>query len=183
MTAERPKHVLILDDERAITDILCVILEQHGYAVRGVYTHREAIVAAREFRPDIFITGFKNGEKNGCETAAEIVDLLGQCHVLVLSGAVSYAEDASQEYRKHGYEFEVVSKPMQSQALLHWLAAEGKHDVRSCSWCQEQWAKSEGAYLHGEGNGRYYKSCPCHWCRALREISSGGVQRPESANE
>ncbi len=51
---ERPKRVLIVDDERAYTDSLKKSLEATGnYLVRAVNRHEEAVPAALEFRPDI----------------------------------------------------------------------------------------------------------------------------------
>jgi DNA-binding NtrC family response regulator len=124
MPGDIPNRVLILDDYRPVADVLCAVLSLKGYLTRGTYTHREAMEAAREFQPDIFITGFVNAcEKNGCETAAEIVDLLPQCRVLVVSGKFPVARDAAEQYRKRGYEFTVWPKPLHPQDFLSWLKA------------------------------------------------------------
>jgi len=123
MAADSPIRVLILDDERVIADVLSIILNQEGYVARATYTHDEALEAARELRPNIFITGMVNRtEKNGCETAAEIVDLLGKCYVLVISGSgYGLAVEAAEQYGKRGYAFTVCSKPLNPRDLLDLL--------------------------------------------------------------
>ena len=125
MNADNPTRVLLLDDERVIVDTLCIILNRHGFAARGAYTHAQAVQAAREFQPNVFITGMVNCcEKNGCETAAEIVDLFKDCRVFIFSGSgYEWAVKTAKEYRKHGYEFSVHPKPVHPQDLLPLLNA------------------------------------------------------------
>jgi len=126
MTAHNPIRLLILDDERVIVDTLCVVLNQHGYETCGAYTHGAALAIAREFRPDIFLTGFNNGpDKNGCETAIELLAILPQCRVLIFSGAAATA-DAVNGYRKRGYEFELRAKPLYPEDLLDMLRPHDK---------------------------------------------------------
>ena len=120
-TAHTPKRLLILDDERVITDTLCIILKQHGYRTRGAYTHGQALAVAQVFQPDVFLTGFYNAcDENGCETAAALLAFLPRCRVIVLSGSAS-AADTLKEYGERGYAFEVLAKPVHPQDLLERL--------------------------------------------------------------
>jgi DNA-binding NtrC family response regulator len=121
MTANRSTRLLILDDDRIIVDTFCIIVNQYGYQCRGSRTHSSAVAIAREFQPDVFITGFNNlCDKNGCETAIEILEFLPGCVVFISSGAGS-AADALNHYRQRGYEFKVLPKPVQPQVLLETL--------------------------------------------------------------
>lgn len=118
MATQNPTRVLILDDERLIADALCVILKHHGYQACGAYNHHSAVTIAREFRPHVFITGFNNlGDKNGCETALEVLAFLPRCRVIISSGW-SGAGDAITDYRRRGYNFEILPKPVQPPELL-----------------------------------------------------------------
>ena len=118
MTAHGPTRLLILDDEPLIVDALCMVVKQYGYESRGAYTHSSAVSIAREFRPNVFLTGFNNlCDKNGCETALEILAFLPQCRVIISSGAAATG-DALNAYRQRGYDFEVLAKPVHPQDLL-----------------------------------------------------------------
>jgi DNA-binding NtrC family response regulator len=133
MSALSPSRVLLLDDDRITVDTLAVILNQNGYEARSVYNHRDAVATAREFCPDIFVTGFVNCcEKNGCETAIEILSLLPKCHVLIISGQAATA-DAVDEYRRIGYDFKAYAKPLHPQDFLHLLRGIPLATVRETS--------------------------------------------------
>jgi DNA-binding NtrC family response regulator len=114
-------RVLILDDEKAIVDTLCMILNQRGYEARGVYTHDAAIATARTFEPDVFLTGFNNCcDQNGCETGAEVLAFLPECRVIVFSGTAA-AAPVLEEFWMRGYKFDAFAKPLHPQDLINRL--------------------------------------------------------------
>lgn len=118
MAESDPTRVLILDDERVITDVICLVLQREGFATRGAYRHQQAIEVACEFRPDIFITGYNNlSEKNGCETAIDVLEFLPQCRIFICSGSAA-AADGLEAARQRGYEFDVLPKPVHPQELV-----------------------------------------------------------------
>jgi DNA-binding NtrC family response regulator len=117
MATQNSTRVLILDDERVIADTLCIVLKHHGYRAYGAYNHHSAVTIAREFRPHVF-TGFNNlDDKNGCETALEVLSFLPRCRVMICSGSPA-AADALNDYRRRGYNFETLAKPVHPQDLL-----------------------------------------------------------------
>lgn len=118
-------RVLVLDDEPAIVSSFCDFLRKHGHHTYGVTSHEEAIAVAEVFRPHVFISGFANCcERNGCETALEIVDMLRRCRVLIASGAAyRLALAVAQQYRNRGYDFTVWEKPFRIEDLLAWLSS------------------------------------------------------------
>jgi len=117
MTASSSTRLLILDDERAIADTLCIVVNQNGYECRTAYTHSSAIAIAREFLPNVFLTGFNNlHEKNGCETALEVLTFLPLCRVMIFSGSAASAAAIIDYSRRYG--FEVLPKPLHPQVLL-----------------------------------------------------------------
>lgn len=113
-------RLLILDDEQVIVDTLCAIVKQFGFESHGAYTHDSAIAIAREFRPNVFLAGFNNlCDKNGCQTAIEILAFSPECRVIIFSGYDR--REALNDYRRRGYEFELVPKPFDPKDLLRKL--------------------------------------------------------------
>lgn len=56
MNEQKPKQVLLLDDEKLLVNILKEKLEQGGYAVTPYYTGEDALIALRSgFRPDVIL--------------------------------------------------------------------------------------------------------------------------------
>ena len=118
MAVHKPMRVLILDDEKVIADTLCVVLNQSGYEARAAYDHASAMAVARQLEPDVLITGFNNCcEKNGGETAAEVLTFLPHCYVFIFSGSAA-AAPALEEFWRRGYRFDVLAKPVHPQDLL-----------------------------------------------------------------
>ena len=125
MALHHPLRILILDDCAIIADTLCTVLNQSGYDARAVYRHADAITAAHEFQPDVFLTGFVNDcEVNGCQTAAEVLTFLPECRVIVFSGTAA-AGPVIEEYRRRGYDFGVLAKPVHPQDFLEILRSYG----------------------------------------------------------
>src|ERR1041385_2508267 len=48
-------------------------------------------------------------DKNGCETALEVLSFLPRCRVIICSGS-PHAADAFNDYRRRGYNFELSRK-------------------------------------------------------------------------
>jgi DNA-binding response OmpR family regulator len=111
-------RVLILDDEPVIANTLRVVLERQGFVARAAFRHEEAVAIARDFQPDVLIAGFNNSsEKNGCETAEDILSFVSKCRILIFSGQAKAAE-ALNEFRERGFDFEVLPKPCSPDELL-----------------------------------------------------------------
>ena len=53
--SEPGRRVLIADDNRDWTDGLALLLKDQGYNVRTAYDGKQAVGAAREFRPQVVI--------------------------------------------------------------------------------------------------------------------------------
>jgi DNA-binding NtrC family response regulator len=106
-----------------------MVLNQSGYEARAVYKHAAAISAAREFEPDVFLTGFVNDcEVNGCQTAAEALTFLPECRVIIFSGTSS-AGPVIEDFRRRGYDFAVLAKPLHPHDLLEQLRSYGPPPV------------------------------------------------------
>jgi CheY-like chemotaxis protein len=62
-------RILIADDNRDFADSLARILANEGYGVRTSYDGREAIEAAREFRPHVVVLDIRMPAITGFEAA------------------------------------------------------------------------------------------------------------------
>jgi CheY-like chemotaxis protein len=112
----KPK-VLVADDERVIADTLAMILSQSGFDARAVYSGEKAVEMASIFKPDMMISDVIMADLNGIEAAIQIRALFPQIKILLFSGQAATA-DLLEKARSHGYEFEILAKPVHPQDLL-----------------------------------------------------------------
>lgn len=113
---ERPK-VLIVDDEPALVEILCMRLEYQGYRTRGTYDGKSALRIAREETPDAIILDLCLPDRHGLSVCRELADDPATCAipVLILSGADE--PNLVRKARAAGGHF-FVSKPYDPNVLL-----------------------------------------------------------------
>jgi CheY-like chemotaxis protein len=115
-TIAKPK-VLVADDERVIADTLAMILNQSGFEARAVYSSEKALEVVPEFKPDMLISDVIMGDLNGIDAAIQIRAMLPSIKILLFSGQAATA-DLLEKARAHGYEFEILAKPVHPQDLL-----------------------------------------------------------------
>ncbi len=78
--ASTAKRILIADDNRDWADALALLLKYEGYDVRAVYDGRDAVEAARAFKPHVVIldlamprmTGYEVGRAFSREAARPV---------------------------------------------------------------------------------------------------------------
>ena len=112
----KPK-VLVADDERVIADTLAMILNQSGFDARAVYSGERALELAVTFAPDMLISDVIMADLNGIDTAIKLRALLPKIKILLFSGQAATA-DLLEKARAHGYEFEILAKPVHPTDLL-----------------------------------------------------------------
>jgi CheY-like chemotaxis protein len=127
----RPK-VLVVDDERVITDTLAMILSVLGYQSFVAYNGSEGLQKAREVKPDMIISGVKNGEgPNGVDMAIQIHDEMSETKFLLVSGMSSSA-DIFEKRLAEGHSFltsvPLLAKPVEPKVLLRWCKSGGNPD-------------------------------------------------------
>jgi CheY-like chemotaxis protein len=115
-TIAKPK-VLVADDERVIADTLAMILNQSGFEARAVYSGEKALELATTFAPDMLISDVIMADLNGIDAAIRIREVLPGIKILLFSGQAATA-DLLEKARTHGYEFEILAKPVHPQDLL-----------------------------------------------------------------
>jgi CheY-like chemotaxis protein len=67
--ANEARRILVADDNRDWADALAVLLKDQGYIVRTAGNGREAVEAAREFRPHVVILDICMPAMTGYESA------------------------------------------------------------------------------------------------------------------
>jgi CheY-like chemotaxis protein len=112
--------VLIVDDEKIVADSLVMILKARGYEATAVYSGEGAVDAAAGLEPDVLISDVVMDGMTGIETASEILKIAPSCRVLLLSGHIRTA-DLLKDAEMHGYQFEILPKPIHPSVLLEYL--------------------------------------------------------------
>lgn len=121
-TTGPPSAILVADDDWLVADSLAMILKQHGYHVRTVYSGEEAVQAATEMCPDFLISDVCMYGISGIDAAQLICDRLPACKVILTSGHIE-AEDLLEAARHEGQEYECLRKPFHPDVLLRRLQA------------------------------------------------------------
>lgn len=116
------ERVLIVDDERAVTDSLGAVFRLHGFEVRAAYSAEEAIETIAEWRPDLALLDVLLPGMNGIDLAAAIEDNYAECRVLLFSGCET-AGDLLDEALKRGRQFQILAKPAHPTEVLEAVKA------------------------------------------------------------
>lgn len=66
------KHILVVDDERDLADLLVYNLQKGGFAATAVYDGRAALQAVSEHSPDLVVLDLMMPELSGTEVATRI---------------------------------------------------------------------------------------------------------------
>jgi two-component system, NtrC family, nitrogen regulation response regulator NtrX len=90
-------HVLLVEDDEAIRDLVEAVLEDEGHRVRCARTGAEALWMACEQQPDLILTDIWLGRESG----AAFIETYRQCpgahaRVVLLSGMTGLAEEAAR---------------------------------------------------------------------------------------
>jgi len=65
----RNLRILVIDDNKDLTDILCAVIESMGHQVRAAYNGTDGITEAKEIRPDVIFCDIGLPGMNGYEVA------------------------------------------------------------------------------------------------------------------
>src|SRR5690625_6654650 len=67
-----PKKILVVDDEKPISDIIKFNLTKEGFDVDTAYDGEEAVKKVEEYDPDLMILDLMLPKKDGLEVAREV---------------------------------------------------------------------------------------------------------------
>ena len=113
---DRIQRILVVDDQKAISDSLALILTKSGYVARSAYSGEQAIELARAFEPDLLITDIVMPGISGIEAVGEILAFLPTCKVIVFSGQANTVEVNSHR------RYEILPKPLPPDVLLEHIS-------------------------------------------------------------
>lgn len=118
----RPRRILVVDDERVISDTLAVILRNAGYETAVAYDGLEAIEKCESFQPDLVVSDVVMPRMDGVQAAIRIRQRFPACKILLFSGQAA-TTGLLEDARHCGYDFELLAKPVHPSELLAKLAA------------------------------------------------------------
>jgi DNA-binding NtrC family response regulator len=122
-----PKSILVVDDEHALADTLCAILERAGYNARAVYSADRALEILHTGGIDLLISDVVMPGMNGVELAARASQNDPHIGILLISGNAA-TQQIVTDHLGHG-RFQLLAKPvLPKQMLAHveWLLAQSK---------------------------------------------------------
>jgi DNA-binding response OmpR family regulator len=122
MTADSPRHVLIVDDEQPVADTLSLVFQSKGYSVTVAYNAESALVLSQTLPPDIVISDIMLPGMNGIQFAILMHETYPNCRVILLSGHPATA-DVIVDAEAHGHIFELLPKPYHPSELLARVSA------------------------------------------------------------
>jgi DNA-binding NtrC family response regulator len=118
---EENRKVLVVDDEKTISDSLTVIFRNHGYQARAAYSAEEAIDVIAEWQPNLALLDVNLPNMNGIDLAIALKTSTPNCRVLLFSGYPD-ADDLLHAAAQMGHVFEIISKPVHPTLLLNTVA-------------------------------------------------------------
>jgi DNA-binding NtrC family response regulator len=117
----QPQRLLIVDDERTVTNSLATIFSIRGYETRGVYSAEEARALIHDWAPDLAIIDVLLPAMNGIDFAILLKAECPACRLMLFSGQTSTGE-LLEFAEGQGHHFEIVAKPVSPELLLEWAA-------------------------------------------------------------
>ncbi len=116
LAALRPLRILLIEDNRDFTEIMCSLLTQMGHDVAAVGSGVKGIEKAKSFEPDIIFCDIGLPGLNGFEVAKVLKSdaALKKVPIVALTGYAGYRDHALA--RDSGFDFH-VAKPVNTDML------------------------------------------------------------------
>jgi DNA-binding NtrC family response regulator len=140
--AETPKHLLIVDDEKALREAVAERLTDHGFTVEQADNGEDALQRLNDFAFDILITDLRLPGIDGRKVIEAALERYPEIVAIVITG-YGTVKDAVDAIKQGASDF--ITKPFQFDALLHVLQ----------SAMEQRRLKSENAYLRSQLEDRY----------------------------
>jgi two-component system response regulator PilR (NtrC family) len=140
--SESQKHLLIVDDEKALREAIAERLADQGFAVEQADSGEQAVDRLAEFAFDVIITDLRLPGIDGRKVLAAALARYPEIIAIVITG-FGTVKDAVEAIKQGASDF--ITKPFQFDALLHVLN----------SALEARRLKSENAYLRSQLEERY----------------------------
>ncbi len=113
------KHkILVVDDEQAVADTLCMIFEKRGFDCRTAYTGFAAIACTEEFCPELLLCDISMPGMSGLEVVSKVTQKCPECRVLLLTGHYTNLAYAQAWVLSHSAPSRIMTKPVPPALLL-----------------------------------------------------------------
>ncbi|HET7219761.1 MAG TPA: sigma-54 dependent transcriptional regulator [Vicinamibacterales bacterium] len=140
--ADPPKHLLIVDDEKALREAVAERLTDHGFVVEQADSGEAALRRLADFAFDVLITDLRLPGIDGRQVLDAAIERYPDIVAIVITG-YGTVKDAVDAIKQGAADF--ITKPFQFDALLHVLN----------SAMEQRRLKSENAYLRSQLEERY----------------------------
>ncbi len=110
--------ILVVDDEHAVADTLCLIFKKRGFDCRAAYTGFEAITSIEEFCPELLLCDISMPGMNGLEVVSKVTQKCPECRVLLLTGHYTNLAYAQAWVLSHSAPSRIMTKPVPPAVLL-----------------------------------------------------------------
>lgn len=144
MTASNPQpqqslgRVLVIDDDRAVCDVVLHILRRAGFEAVGAYHGMDGVRIAQQAPPDVIVLDVKMPELDGLETLARLREHPSTKDIVVVAFTGLIIDEASLRHRGFA---DVILKPILAVDLIERLtralqnsAARGRPAELSAMW-------------------------------------------------
>ena len=129
---DRPRSVLIIEDDESQSTVLARRLEEQGYAMLVARTGQEGLVLARRLQPSLILLDIKLPDMEGFDVCAQLNDNPSTCTIPIIM--VSGHEEANviRRARSVGCVY-YVRKPYDPSVLLL-LVRDALERTQRCDW-------------------------------------------------
>lgn len=110
-----PESILIVDDEKIITDLTSMVLTSRGFRVHAVSSGREALIAAATLKPALVLLDYMMPELDGMQVLRALRAQFSDIYVVMFTGKGS--EELAVELMKAGAS-DYIRKPFNNQDLI-----------------------------------------------------------------
>jgi signal transduction histidine kinase len=110
-----PESILIVDDEKIITDLTSMVLASRGFSVHTVSSGREALKLAETLRPALVLLDYMMPELDGMQVLRSLRTNFPDIYVVMFTGKGS--EELAVELMKAGAS-DYIRKPFNNQDLV-----------------------------------------------------------------
>jgi DNA-binding NtrC family response regulator len=117
LSAEDAAHIFVVDDEKAISETLALILRKSGYTVTSFTNPLDALEKAPVKWPSLLLSDVVMPGLSGVDLAVQIKNKYPDCKILLFSGQAE-TNDLLRAAREQGYDFPLVAKPVHPIDLL-----------------------------------------------------------------
>ena len=156
---EKPKHILLVEDEDALRSTIAIRLASDGYLVDEAATGDDAIMRLSAFAYDALLTDLRLPGATGAQVLDAALDRYPDIAAIVVTG-YGTVKDAVEAIRRGASDF--ISKPFQYDELRHVLdAALERRELRQ-----------ENRYLREQLDARYGFEGLVGRSSAMRELCS-----------